>query len=457
MDFIGQPGGDGSKISLFHGGPDVDILFHLLQHLYAVGAAQGIAGEVADAAEGPVAVLQGAALVIRHIHAKHFLIQPVPFARDVRHLQVTGNHSLFQLIADHDMQGIGQFIRFCPDQGGFGQVDGGVQRVFRDVLHLGGEDFLHDLQQGSAEGAAAADQVLIEPGLAFMDAHGYAAGEACELQVIPHVQLIQGMTAFMDHAVQAGERIILEIVGGDADIPLVGVAGEGMLGFTQGAVQGINAFQGHDLLGEQALIVDGPGAFHKGGNRLLPGSNFLNDRGQFLPQGAEEGVQGRHGGAFFKLIQQDVIGGFGRILQGGKTAAEGHDLLQVGSEQIPVALFLRVMPDGAGFVCQLLIGDKLLHGENVVFIIVFLQQFRLAEGNLVDFLFMLQDGVQHFAGFRVNQLFIGQLGQVSQGHAAAFPGVLGCDGVAVHIQYALGVAQGIGRFLQFFKFCDSFG
>ena len=354
------------------------------------------------------------------------------------------------------MQGIGQFIRLGPDQGGFGQVDGGIQLVFRDVLHLGGEDLLHDLQQGRAEGAAAADEVFIEPGLAFMYAHGYAVGQIGELQVVPDVQLVQGVTAFMDDAVHAGEGIILIIVGGDTHIPLVGAVGEGVLGFAQGAVQGINAFQGHNLPGEQALVIDGPGSFHKGGNRLFPGGHFLNDRGQILPQGAEEGIQGFHGSAFFKLIQQDVIGGLGWILQGGEAAAEGYDLFQIGSKQVPVALFLRVMPDGAGFVCQLLIGNELLHGQDVVFIIVLLQQFRLAEGDLVGLLFMLQDGLQHFTGFRVDQLLVGQLGQVSQGHAAALPGILGRDGVAVYIQYALGVVQGIGGFFQFIKFCDGF-
>ena len=113
------------------------------------------------------------------------------------------------------------------------------------------------------------------------------------------------------------------------------------------------------------------------------------------------------------------------------------------------------MPDGAGFVCQLLIGNELLHGQDVVFIIILLQQFRLAEGDLVGLLFMLQDGLQHFTGFRVDQLLVGQFGQVSQGHAAALPGILGRDGIAIHVQNALGVVQGIGGFFQFIKFFQS--
>ena len=47
------------------------------------------------------------------------------------------------------------------------------------------------------KGPRPADEVLVEPGLALVDAHGDAAREAGILQIVPDAQLIQGVAALM--------------------------------------------------------------------------------------------------------------------------------------------------------------------------------------------------------------------------------------------------------------------
>lgn len=58
-------------------------LFHAQQHLRAVGAAKGVGGEIADAAAGPVGILQAALGIIGDVNAQILLVEPVPGSGDV--------------------------------------------------------------------------------------------------------------------------------------------------------------------------------------------------------------------------------------------------------------------------------------------------------------------------------------------------------------------------------------
>ena len=69
VDVVVQPLGDGSKLALFHQRIKIDILLHGVQDLAGIGAAQRVAGEVAEHAAGPVHILHHALAVVRHIHA----------------------------------------------------------------------------------------------------------------------------------------------------------------------------------------------------------------------------------------------------------------------------------------------------------------------------------------------------------------------------------------------------
>ena len=69
-----------------------------------------------------------------------------------------GEHLLFQLIADHDVQAVGELVGLGADQRGPGAVHHTVELLLRHVLQLGGEVLLQPRQQDGAEGPAAADE-----------------------------------------------------------------------------------------------------------------------------------------------------------------------------------------------------------------------------------------------------------------------------------------------------------
>jgi len=67
VNFVRQPANHGLKISRRDAGVHIQFFFHGLHELRAVGAADGIAGEVAEVSARPMAVLQNAARIIGHV------------------------------------------------------------------------------------------------------------------------------------------------------------------------------------------------------------------------------------------------------------------------------------------------------------------------------------------------------------------------------------------------------
>ena len=201
-DLLLQPAVDPCQPAGGHGGGHVEVLLHLPQILGAVGRADGVGGEIADVAIGPVGILEDALPVVGHVHAQIRLVQAVPLGGQVVGRQLPGEHPPLQLIAHHDMQAVGQLVGLGADQGGLGLVDHAVKILQADVVQPGGEVLPEPGVDDPAEGPAAADDVLIEPGLAFVDGHGHAAAQAGAGQLPAHVQLIQGVAALVDHGVQ---------------------------------------------------------------------------------------------------------------------------------------------------------------------------------------------------------------------------------------------------------------
>ena len=75
------------------------------------------------------------------------------------------------------------------------------------------------------KGAAATHQIFIEAALALMDSHGNTAADVGEVICIIRAQLIQSMTALMDHGIHGIGQVFFVIVGGDAHIFVVKIGG----------------------------------------------------------------------------------------------------------------------------------------------------------------------------------------------------------------------------------------
>ena len=189
------------------------------------------------------------------------------------------------------MQTIGQLVGLGADEAGLHLIDGTVELLRRYMAQLLREEFLHLGVDDPHEGAGPADEVLVEPGLALMDAHGDAAGQAGVLQVVPDAQLIQGMAALVEDGVHGGRHIVQVVVGGDADVLVVELQRKGVLRLPQPAVAAVDAHDLHEIVGKSLLPVGRVLQMQEAvvDLRLLP--DGPDQRHDTLPQRVEEGVQ----------------------------------------------------------------------------------------------------------------------------------------------------------------------
>ena len=177
-----------------------------------------------------------------------------------------------------------------------------------------------------------------------MDAHGRAARQAGELQIVIHAQLIQGVPALVDHAVQGGEHRVLVIMSGDAHIPFVEAVGEGMLRLPHGTVPPVQPHQSHQPVREQAL----PGHREIARDILRQGlfAHGPDEGDQFRAQGSEERLQLRNVQLFLIPVQAGLIGILIRPAVQRQALLDLKELLQMGREHLEIGLHLGLVPDG---------------------------------------------------------------------------------------------------------------
>ena len=157
VDFLTEPAGDGGEVAATDGGPDVDVLQHSVEHLCAISGAEGVAGEVADEAGGPVGVLEVTGGVVRDGDAEVLLVHLISRGGHIGGTEVAGEHALFQLIADHDVHEVGQLVSLGAYQRRERAVDAAIERLGVEAFGLVGVVLTEDRQQSLAEGATAID------------------------------------------------------------------------------------------------------------------------------------------------------------------------------------------------------------------------------------------------------------------------------------------------------------
>ena len=193
-------------------------------------------------------VLQTAHPVIGHLDSQVLFIQFIPATRHIFHGKLTGDQLFFNLISNHNVQRVGKFVGFCPDETGLGLVDCPIEHFFVYILELLREKRFHFREDGMDKAAAPADEVFIEPALAFVNAHGHAAAKDGGVVLIVRVQFIQGVTALMNHGIHAGCQAVFIVMGGNAHILIVKVRGKGMLRLRNAAVVTVQAHDLHQIV-----------------------------------------------------------------------------------------------------------------------------------------------------------------------------------------------------------------
>ena len=445
MDVLTEPGGDGGDVALGDViGDGADVGFHHMLHLGTVGAAQGVGGEVADGAAGPVAVLEAALGIVGHIHAQVLLVQPVPLGGHVLDLQGAVHELLLHLIADHDVQGIGQLVGLGADEGGLGLVGGTVQVVGGDVFQLLGEELLHLREDQLDELQAPADEILIKPGLTLVDAHAGTAAQAGAVVLGVHAQIVQGMTALVDGGEDGEGGIVLVVMGGDSGVIGVEAQGEGVLALGDGAAVGVQADGVHQILGELLLALDGVALVQEGGVGHGLFGDGLDQGDDDLPQLGEEAVQRLHGQTLLKFVEQRIVGQLGGIVVAGELLVVGHDLLQNGSEGGEIVLLLGHTPDALGLVQQHVEGDVLVLGDAGQLLAALLLDLHHAAVVCIQLAFMLGQIGKKLPGVLGGSQVIDHLAQDRHGLAPAFGSAQGGGGGGIQAQCAHGVGVGGG-------------
>ena len=185
------------------------------------------------------------------------LVERVPPLGHIPDLQGACDQGLLDLIANHDVQAVGQLVGLGPHQAGLGLVHGPVEHLLGDPCQLLREVGGDIGEDGVDKGTAAADDILVEAALALVDAHGYAAGEHGVVVAGVSAQLIEGVAPLVNDGVHGGHQIVFVVVGGDAHIVAAEVVGEGVLRLGNGAVGPINAHNLHQVVTEMPLLLNG--------------------------------------------------------------------------------------------------------------------------------------------------------------------------------------------------------
>ena len=443
-----QPAGDAGQVALGDAAPHVHVPLHAAQHLGAVGAAQGVGREVAEGAAGPVGILQAAAGVVGHVHPEIFLVEPVPLRRDVPHVQGAADELLFDLIAHHHMQAVGQLVRLGADEGGLGAVDGLVELLRRHAGELLGEEFPHPGEDGLDEGQGAADDVLVEPGLALVDAHGHTAGKTGVVVGRIHIQLIPGVPSLVDDGVHGACHVVLLVMGGDAHVLAGEVEGEGVLRLADGAVAPVQLEYFHEVVGELPLGLDGVMEVEEAVVRLLLFADGADQGNQLFPDDGEEAVEIGHVHPALVLVEQGVVGGLAGVVVAGEFPVEGYQALQHRPEGGKVVVLLGPVPHVACLVGEHGILHVLVGGDARHLVVPPAQQGDLPGGDGVQLApAALQEGEQP-AHLGTGEQLVALPGQHAQSHAPALGGVLGGDGDAVQVQAGAGGLVGVHFLLE---------
>ena len=69
-------------------------------------------------------ILEAAFAIDRRLQTQERLHAAVPFPWKIGHRQITFDQGQFQIVAQHDMEAVAQFIGLNPDQAGLQRIEG---------------------------------------------------------------------------------------------------------------------------------------------------------------------------------------------------------------------------------------------------------------------------------------------------------------------------------------------
>ena len=352
-------------------------------------------------------VLQAALLVVGHVEPQIFFIFRVPERGHLIRRDLAVDEGLFQLVADHDVDAVGQLVRVHTVQARTRYVDRLVQLP---VGHVG-EGIAGQLPQlrrdEAQERLAPADDVFKETGNALVHGAGHIVVGVIRVLLFRHILHEQRVSALVHGGEDVRDEIILIKMSRHADIVRSVMVGEGVLCGHQHQRRFAQPLKLQKIAGEPLLQRDR----HRTGHEILAdGLALLDDplyKGQDPRlQGREERVQLRDGAAFFIVVQQRIVDRRFLLVPQGHRLAGVFDQQSEGiPEQGKILRFFRAQPVAVGAVLRHVHLISQLRGNILFPGVVFI---KMPDGALLrggePFAVLVQLGKQGYIFLRVGEL-----------------------------------------------------
>lgn len=138
MDVLFEPFSNEGKFPFCYPFAPVGVFFREGgKELSGADIAEGVSGEVAKIAEGPMDILQAPFGIGFGSDSEKFFHFSVPCCGQIVYSEGAANELFFNFKAEDDVEAIGHFVGFDANEGGLYSVDGAVEFVEGHLFQLG--------------------------------------------------------------------------------------------------------------------------------------------------------------------------------------------------------------------------------------------------------------------------------------------------------------------------------
>ena len=142
----------------------------------------------------------------------------VPGLGQIANAERSGDQRDFELVSEHDVQMIGDLVGRDPDHAGPHDIDVAVEALGIEPPHRVGEQFLQAREHIVPERAAAADMVLPQPRLGFLQSHARGFGEQRVAIVGIEALIVEAVAALVQRRQHRRRQVGLVDADGEANV-----------------------------------------------------------------------------------------------------------------------------------------------------------------------------------------------------------------------------------------------
>ena len=255
VDMFPEPLEGGVEPALLDAIPETgDVGFHFAGEHGGVDISEGVAGEIPEMGSGPMDILEATTGGIGRLDSKVIVIALVPGLGKILHIEGALDELAFEVEPDEDMEVVGDFIGFDPDETGLDGVDGAEEGVCIGHAELGGEIAFENGENVAAEGPAVSKNNLPESRLGLMHTIAGSLGEGGGVILGVESLVVKGVTGFVDGGADGAPEVVVAEPGGDADVGHAETGGERVHGHVLASPLKIETEVAGDPLDDLALF-----------------------------------------------------------------------------------------------------------------------------------------------------------------------------------------------------------